>query len=109
MDNACLIIEGAMRLHNYLVDYRSTNNTNNDLSDYHIFNETVIDSASEPLQVGNDTGRTRGRVANSELSSRNCGILLRNQLTNEIALHDDLRRPRRDEWQEDIYTHMRRL
>lgn len=108
LNNASLIIEGAMHLHNYLVEYRNANRNNEIINDTDLFNEIVTDVGAESLQVGNDLGRPRGRTTNVERSSRHLGLFIRNKLTNSLSTHG-LYKPRKEEWIEDNNTHVQRI
>ena len=72
----------------YPVDYRNATSNNLESSDTQLFNEIVIDLGAEPLQVGNDLGKPRGRTSNAGRSSCNLCIALRNQFTNALQAHD---------------------
>ena len=107
LDNACTVIEGAMRLHNFLVDCRESQ-----IDDSHcereLFQENVRDVNAQTLQVGSDLGRPGGRTTDSDRETRTQGLSLRNHLTNALAQHD-MHRPQRNEWHTDINTHVQRF
>ena len=107
LDNSCLIIEGALRLHNFLVDYREYT-TNSMKEDEVIFQHEISDTGAEPMQIGNDNARPSGRPTNPETHMRRNGLLLRNKISD--ALVDcDMHRPPLKEWCEDHNTHVHRL
>ena len=107
LNNACLVIEGAMRLHNFLVDFRDSHIENYNI-EKQIFQDNIRDANEEPLQVGSDLGRPAGRSTHANVVSRTQGLLLRNQLCNALALHD-MHRPERKEWFTDLNTHVQRI
>ena len=67
LENSAIIMEGAMRLHNFLVDYRERNNSSIDLEiDNNIFVQDLLSQNSFPVQIGNDLGRPSGRISQNE-------------------------------------------
>ena len=105
LDNAAIIIEGAMRLHNFLVDYRERHNcTNESFEDRHIFTQDVLNTNSMPLQTGNDLGRPRGRISFDEHSKRIEGMQIRDRLKQSLRDHQ-LYRPRKNEWYSEFSSH----
>ena len=107
LDNACLFIEGAMRLHNFLVDYRQCENDVYQ-KDKQIFEDNIRDVNAQPLQVGSDLGRPSGRITGTDKETCTQGLSLRNQLTNALAQHD-MHRPERNEWYTNTNTHVQQL
>ena len=106
LDNTFTIIEGAMRIHNFLVDYRDDNmmdmrkDFSNDLASHM---ETVAESGIIPGVVVNDNHRPSGRIANDEKVRRLKGIISRDELCMKIANHNMVR-PRKN-WRIDEHNH----
>ena len=76
--HAAIIIEGSMRIHNYLVDFRERETSDAALStDNVIFNEDASNIGVTPVQTGNDIGRPRGNIALEDRENRRCGLTLR--------------------------------
>ena len=68
LSHATVIIEGAMHLHNFLVDYRESHVKDMELYrniEREVFHNDLIDSGIIPLVVGEE-GRDMGRPLNSE-------------------------------------------
>lgn len=107
LNNSYLIIEGAIRLQNFLVDLRESKK-NNDSNDKAIFIQDCVDSGSFPLQVGNDSNRIRGRVFKSESQIRSNGLLMRKYLC-DLLYNCGKHRLQRAEWYEDNHTHVHRI
>ena len=106
LEHSALIIEGAMCLHNFLVDYREANKDKDDLDiDRCFFNEEINDTNADTLQVGNDNFRPSGRVRDDERMIRQRGQLLCHSLCQSLADHD-MQRPTRSEWNENHNTHV---
>ena len=106
LDNTFIVIEGAMRIHNFLVDYRddNMNDMRKDLADDLVSHmETVAESGTLPGVVVNDNHRPRGRISNDEKVRRLKGIDLRDELCMKIANHNMVR-PRKD-WRIDEHNH----
>ena len=109
LDNISIIVEGAMRLHNYLVDYRESFTAEEDhVGDMELFRQDAIDSQTLPLQTGNDLGRLRGNISNDERMNRYKGEFVRSRLMNEIR-DCDMHRPRKKEWYCDTLSHVQRV
>ena len=108
LENAAVIIEGAMHLHNYLVDFRKLENDHiNQDSDRTIFIQDALDSGATPIQTGNNLGRPRGNIPNNERQSRLNSLTLRDNLRQQLQDHN-MHRPCADEWYSDVYNHVRR-
>ena len=94
-----LICEGAMHLHNFLVEYRNncTNSERENALERAIFNDDIRDNAIVRSVVGNDNNRgDGGRPTFEEKESRLNGIKLRNDLKN-LLRSNDMHRPRNNE------------
>ena len=105
LEHACVIIEGAMCLHNYLVDYREvTCNHNTSNLERMMFQQDVRDSSATPLQVGNDIVQSIGRPNNQDKDTKIRGKLLRDSLCKASADHDMKRR--RKNWSENECSHV---
>ena len=82
LENAAIIIEGAMRLHNYLVDYRENNKLVNELEeDMDLFHQDALNSNTIRLQTGNDLGIPQGNITRVDRMNRVDGTRLRAQLS----------------------------
>ena len=78
LEHAAIIIEGAMRLHNYLVDYREKHLEVNELAtDMVVFHEDLLNSNTIPVQTGNDLGRPQGNMTSEDRFNRLDGNCLR--------------------------------
>ena len=102
LEHAALIIEGAMCLHNFLVDYRDNMGLQVETA---VFNNEVTDINAEPLVVGNDNYHNSGNISNHEREILQRGLLLRHSLCQTLADHD-MHRPSRSEWGADMNTHV---
>ena len=110
MINTVLIIEGAMHLHNFLVDYRnsSADGEHDNVIDRTIFVEDMYDNGIFNLVVLNDNNRgDGGRPTNRERVSRQNGNRIRDALRDELKRHD-MFRPDKSEWSYDIVDHIER-
>ena len=110
LEHSSLIIEGAMRLHNFLVDYRDAQihvDDEDNTTDSMIFQNDCQDRGIQPIVVGNDGGRPRGRPSASEKFYRTQGLKLRDQLRLSLKDHD-MHRARQEEWTTDVNTHVLR-
>ena len=106
LEHTAIIIEGAMCLHNFLVDYRDDMKHERDLYiDRNIFNEQLMDTYADTLQVGNDDYRPPGRITDDTRTLRQKGLILRNSLCRTLADHD-MQRPTRTEWGDNQNTHV---
>ena len=106
LEHSALIIEGAMCLHNFLVDYRECNKDKDDLHvDAALFNDEINDTNADTLQVGNDNMRASGRISDVDRTERQRGLMLRHSLCQALADHD-MQRPSRSEWNENSNTHV---
>ena len=104
LEHASIIIEGAMCLHNYLVDYRENGDEKSVDSEREIFIQDVRDRYVTPMQVGNDNVQLMGRPNNEDREKRLRGKLLRDSLSQALADHDMKRR--RKNWTENEYSHV---
>ena len=107
LENAAILIEGAMHLHNYLVDYRESNVLNmivDSEMERELFNNDLLDGGIVPLVVG-DEFRGAGRPLNSEREWKLKGLLRRDLLKNSLMDHD-LHHPRKDDWNLDEHHHV---
>ena len=109
LEHAAIIIEGAMRLHNYLVDYREKHLEVNELAtDMVVFHEDLLNSNTIPVQTGNDLGRPQGNITSEDRLNRDDGNRLRAHLSQKIQDHD-MHRPRMNEWYCDSSSHTQRI
>ena len=71
LEHEDIIIEGAMRLYNYLVDYREINKAVNELNDdMAAFHDDLLNRNTIPVQTGNDLGRPRGNITSEDRLNR---------------------------------------
>ena len=107
LENATIIIEGAMRLHNYLVNYRLNNKTTSDndgIIETNIFQQDILNSNAMPVIIGNGMGRPKENISNDECLNRMKGCIICDTL--KIALQDhDMHRPKRNEWYSRYSSH----
>ena len=109
LENAAIIIEGAMRLHNYLVDYRENNLGEKELQDDMVlFQQDLLNSNTIPVQTGNDLGRPRGNITSEDRLNRVDGTRLRANLSQKNQ-DFDMHRPRKNEWYSDSSTYTKRI
>ena len=107
LSHAAVVIEGAMHLHNFLVDYRENqveNKTQHRRIEREVFHNDLIDTGIIPLVVG-EGSRINGRPVNSEREWKLKGILRRDLLKGSLMDHD-LHRPRKDDWIVDEHCHV---
>ena len=108
LEHSALIIEGAMHLHNFLVEYRdahtSSDESTDEVEERTLFEEDLCDSGAEPIVVGNDKGRPGGRPTCIEKYYKVKGLKLRDGLRLSLCNHD-MHRPRKEEWATDLNTH----
>ena len=108
LDNAADIIEGAMHLHNFLVNYREslTNEDKRDerIIERHVFEQDILDNGVLPLVVGEDL-RIRGRPLISEKEWKLRGLKMRDNLKISLMEHG-LHRPRKEDWNTNQHTHI---
>ena len=80
LENAALIIEGSMRLHNFLVDYRESNKDIDQeldaILERHLFEQGLDDSNIVPIVVGNQSSRGLGRPTLHEIDNMTVRIIL---------------------------------
>ena len=100
LDHASVIIEGAMRLHNFIIDYRDEHcNTDKEVTDRRMFTEDISNNGAMVMVVGDDQ-RHKGRISNDEKEYRLKGLQLRDRLRISLMNHD-MRRAAREEWSGD--------
>ena len=108
LSHASVIIEGAMHLHNFLVDYRESRVNDKELYrsiEREVFYNDLIGSSIVRLVVVGEKGRDVGRPLNSEKEWKLKGILRRDLLKGSLMDHD-LHRPRKDDWNIDEHYHV---
>ena len=104
LENSSIIIEGAMRLHNFLVDYRESRiEPNLEAQERILFQEDIINSLAVPIQIGNDLGRPQGNITNDERMDRLKGMAIRDCLSQNLADVDMHRKI--NHWKCDTFTH----
>ena len=109
LDHAAVIIEVAICLHIFLVDYRDEMKAETDVYiDRNIFNKEISDTNTDTLQVGNDNVRPTGHITDAERTIRERGLLLRHFLCQSLANHG-IQRPSRIGWNENQHTHVTML
>ena len=88
--NTCIICEGAMHLHNFLVDYRNMLKTvTEDIQiENEIFNNERLDNGIISDAVTNDCERPPGRPSDNEILCRQNGLVLRDHLKLSLANHN---------------------
>ena len=97
LENTTTIIEGAMRLHNFLVDYREdTNYGHESLCEKYIFENEYADNGINSMVIGNDSVRPAGRISTEDQLNRQKGILLRDNLKSSLVAHY-MHLPRKEE------------
>ena len=107
LSHAAIIIEGAMHLHNFLVNYRENIVLDKNLHTYierEVFNNDLSNNGIVPIVVG-DEGRSAGRPLNSEREWKLKGILRRDLLKGSL-MDRDLHRPRKEDWVVDDHYHV---
>ena len=107
LSHAAIIIEGAMHLHNFLVNYRENivldKNSHTNIEG-EIFNNDLRDNGIIPIVVGDEV-RGAGRPANDEREWKLKGILRRDLLKGSLRDHD-IHRPRKEDWDVDENCHV---
>ena len=104
-----LICEGAMHIHNFLVDFRNTGNIENDdvMIERNVFIDDMCDNGIFNMVVGNDNNRgDGGRPCNDERIRHMNGIELREKLKISLANHNMHQRIKADAWQFDNSNHV---
>ena len=110
LETAAVIIEGAMRLHNYLVNYCESNSSRGEnISDRQIFEADIENSEVMPVQTGSNLGRVRGNVPNDYRLSRLEGQSLRDELKEKLQNHDMHRLVKNNGWYRNHYSHIHRM
>ena len=109
LENTALIIEGSMKLNNFIVHYReSSKGIDQELDailERHLFEQELDDSNIVPIVVGNQSSRGVERPTLHEMDNRTLGLQRRDKLKNDLQDHD-LHRPRAQEWKDDSYSHV---
>ena len=96
LDHTSVIIEGEMRLHSFLVDYRDEYcDKEKEANERRIFTEDMENSGSMIMVVGNDVGIT-GRISNQKKNDRHRGMQLKDKLRIFLMKHD-MHRARNEE------------
>ena len=94
VDTNIMICEGAMHLHNYLVDFRDEHDVDYNYENM-IFLNDCRDNGHTSEVTTNDSIRLAGRPSHMEESSRLKGLQIRDKLRQEIYNHD-MHRPRKE-------------
>ena len=88
-----MIIEGAFRVHNFLVDYREEMNNNDDMVDeIRSFEIQAIEDGQLPIISGNDSGGLGGRISTLESVRRSMGENKRNQICHDLYVANKSRK-----------------
>ena len=95
--NTCLIYEGAIHLHNFLVDYRiSLDDPRADkVTEKQIFDYDRLDNTITSSLVTSDTVCPRERPYSEEITCRMNGLLLRDHLRQSFH-NNNIHRPTKD-------------
>ena len=91
-----MIFEGAMNLHNFLVDFRDEHDIDYDY-ECMVFNNDCNDNGHTSEVTTSDSIRLAGRPCRMEESSWLRGLQIRDKLRQEIYNHD-MHRPRKETW-----------
>ena len=109
IDNSFLIIQGAMRIHNFLIDFRQ-DNVNEIRSDLNVDMANFMNKCDElgvlPGVIVNDNRRPSGRISDDERLRRSNGLLLINSLRQAIKDHNMHRPSKNNAWNYDYNNHM---
>ena len=113
VDNSFVIIQGAMRIHNFLIDYRQDNvneirdDLNADMANFMSRND---DDENLPGVVVNDNRRPPGRFSNDERARRFHGMEIRDRLRQAFLDHN-MHRPisGSNDWEYDSNNHVIRI
>ena len=88
LNHTSVVIEGAMRLHNFLVDYRDQHcDKEKEANKRRIFTEDMENSGAMVMVVGNNVGITGG-ISNQEKNNRHRGMQLRDKLRMSLMKYD---------------------
>ena len=91
VDTSIMICEGAMHLHNFLVEYRDAHDIDYNF-EHNVFENDCSDNGFTSEVVGNDGIRPRmGRRSSTDEVSRQKGLQLRDKLRQAIYEHDMVR------------------
>ena len=98
LNNTCIICEGAMHLHNFLVDFRNSlvDPITDQLIEDEIFNYDLMDNGIISSVITSDSRRPAGRPSNDEVECRQKGLILRNHLRQSLQNHN-MHRPVNEE------------
>ena len=84
LENAALIIEGSMRLHKFIVDYREPKQEceaeSSAIQERHAFEQGLRDHGITPIVVDKQECIGSGRPSNDHILSKTDGLRLRDQL-----------------------------
>ena len=114
MEHAAIIIEGAMHLHNFIIDYRNSNENSSadgsqcrgeEVIERQVFQDELVECGVSSNVTGQDSSRVVGRPRLDERDCRLRGLVLRDKLRKSIADHD-MHRPRKNEWRQDSHMHI---
>ena len=109
IDNSFLIIQGATRIHNFLIDFRQ-DNVYEIRSDLNVDMANFMNKCDElgvlPGVIVNDNRRPSGRISDDERLRRSNGLLLRNSLRQAIKDHNMHRPIKNNAWNYDSNNHM---
>ena len=91
VDTNIMVCEGAMHLHNFLVDYRNAHAVDYKFESG-VFQNDCMDNGLTAEVIGNDNHRPRiGRRSTAEETSRQQGLVIRDGLRQAIYDHDMVR------------------
>ena len=109
INNSIVTCEGAMHIHNFLVDHRMKNNTPvvADTTERERFVDDMCDNAIFNMVITNDSNRGEGgRPNNEEKLRRMNGVKLRDELKNALVNLNMHRRRKKDNWNYDSANHI---
>ena len=88
--NTCIICEGAMHLHNFLVDYRNSlvYPVEEVYHENEVFHYDRLDNGITNQAITSDSIRPRGRPSKDEILCRQSGVLLRDHLKQSLSNHN---------------------
>ena len=109
LSNSFTIIEGAMRIHNFLIDYRNDNvdeirsDLNQDMTN---FMTNCHEIGVLPGVIVNDNRRPPGRIPDTERLRKINGLEIRDNLRQAIVNHNMHRPSRNNGWKYDSNNHV---
>ena len=109
VNNSILSCEGAMHIHNFLVDYRLKNSVPvADIThEREIFVDDMSDNGIFNMVITNDNNRGEGgRPSNEEKRRRMNGVSLRDELKTALMNANMHRRRKKDNWNYDSSNHI---